>query len=364
MTSDSPTSDLGSGASELGRRRLKAIMFTDIKGYSAMMGADEALTVKLVLEHRQIVRDCLKIHDGEEHETIGDAFVVLFDSVINAVRCAAQIQQILATRNAGLPVAEQVVLRIGVHLGDIIVQGDGIYGDGVNVAARVQDKADPGGISITEPVFLQIDGKIDYPFEKMGKIELKNIRHPPSIYKVHLDGKPIAPKRRNPAPLIIASLAGLVLLSVGAWFAMQPAAAPASAPFVSATAPSTQAEAAKPAAMPALPTAQLPIVLADSRKQQAGRKVAEAMSAVGQARLELLRQALALDPDNSSVQNMLASTMAANLPAAASASAPVPANQATGDHAPAAKPLHVKIKSAGSNADDGSTKIKRSIVVE
>ena len=340
-------------------------MFTDIKGYSAMMGTDEALTVKLVLEHRQIVRDCLKIHDGEEHETIGDAFVVLFDSVINAVRCAAQIQQILATRNVGLPAAEQVVLRIGVHLGDIIVQGDGIYGDGVNVAARVQDKADPGGISITEPVFLQIDGKIDYPFEKMGKIELKNIRHPPSIYKVHLDGKPIAPKRRNPAPFIVASLAALVLLSVGAWFAMQPSPIKRNEPTQVGATAAPQPEPAKVAPIAPMPTAPLPIVPAENRKEQAGRKVAEAMSATGPARLELLRQALALDPDNSSVQNMLASTVAAaNLPSAVTASAQLPTNQATGDRAPAAKPAHTKIKPAGSNADDGSTKIKRSIVVE
>ncbi len=344
-------------------RRLKAIMFTDIKGYSAMMGEDEARTVKAVLEHREIVRDCLKRHDGSEHETIGDAFVVLFDSVVNAVRCGAEIQKRLGQRNATLPKEEQVLIRIGIHLGDIIVQGDGIYGDGVNVAARVQDKADPGGISITEQVFLQIDGKIDFPMESVGKVELKNIRNPHSLYKVRLDGKRAG--KRIHLPLLAGVLAGMLTLGAGgAWLALSHNEVPKTA-----TTSKLLAESPPPVAAPpvkAAPVAVAPPAAAGDSKVAAGRKVAEAMAATGQARVELLRQALTLDPGNAAVQNMLASAMAsaASAPAAAGGEAQAggAADHVKLDHGPG-KPAHIKTIGTGQGQGD-DTKIKRSIVVE
>lgn len=313
-----------------GTRRLKAIMFTDIKGYSAMMGADEQRTVKLVLEHREIVRECLKGHDGSEHETIGDAFVVLFDSVVNAVRCGTEIQQRLRDRNAQLPTEEQVWLRIGIHLGDIIVQGDGIYGDGVNVAARVQDKAEPGGINITEQVYLQIDGKVDIAMEPIGKIELKNIRNPPSLYRLKLDGAAVVkpPSRRT----TWATAVGIVVLLAGVtiWqFMPEPKSQELPAPATTPVAPAPAPEPLDPVA---------------ARKAEAGHKIAEAMGKTGQERIDLLRQALALDPDNAAVQNLLASSVpaqvAAPTPTTADASAPAatPA-PATGNRGPSnAKP--------------------------
>ena len=343
-------------AAQDGIRRLKAIMFTDIKGYSAMMGLDEDRTVKLVLEHRQIVRDCLAVHGGTEHETIGDAFVVLFDSVVNAVRCGADIQERLRLRNSGLPKEEQVWLRIGIHLGDIIVQGDGIYGDGVNVAARVQDKADPGGISITEQVYLQIDGKVDFSLEPMGKIELKNIRNPPNLYKVRMKGD--GHVRRSPVLLPVALALGVLLVAVGlaVWLTRTPAPEPVKAPVVLAQVPVQQAIVA-------------PV---EDTKAQAGRKVAEAMAQTGPARMELLRQALALDPDNPAVQSMLAAAMAPEpvpLPVAPSPGFSTPPSAPPGADRPVAgaRGTHGKGRQEGANRREGGepeTRIKRSIVVE
>ena len=340
-----------------GSRRLKAIMFTDIKGYSAMMGADEQRTVKLVLEHRQIVRECLTKHDGTEHETIGDAFVVLFDSVVNAVRCGAEIQGRLKQRNAGLPESEQVWLRIGIHLGDIILQGDGIYGDGVNVAARVQDKADPGGISITEQVYLQIDGKVDFPIESLGKVDLKNIRNPPSLYKLRLDGSAVTPRRRTPVAALVAGGLLVLLGGVAAWWLLRPpppavlAVATAPAP-VAPVAPVAPAAAVAPTPAPAPVPASTPAAAPDDAKVRAGRKVAEALKATGDARIELLREALVLDPDNDAVQAMLAAAVTAQ----SQASKPEPSRPLAPSRA-----VHSKPKDEPS---DDATRIKRTIVVE
>jgi class 3 adenylate cyclase len=195
-------------------RRLKAIMFTDIKGYAAMMGTDEARTVRLIQEHRDIVRAVLPKHAGEEHETIGDAFVVLFDSVVNAVRCGMEIQAAMAARNEGKPTEEQVWLRIGIHLGDILVQADGIFGDGVNLAARVEAKANPGGICITEQVFLQIDGKVEAKVDALGKAELKHIKNPPRLYRIDVGGAK-ARSRSKPTWAAVGGLAVLGLAVVG-----------------------------------------------------------------------------------------------------------------------------------------------------
>ncbi|MBM4342262.1 MAG: adenylate/guanylate cyclase domain-containing protein [Deltaproteobacteria bacterium] len=333
-----------------GNRRLKAIMFTDIKGYSAMMGQDESRTVKAVLEHREIVRECLKDHDGTEHETIGDAFVVLFDSVVNAVRCGAEIQARLKARNDSLPKEEQVWLRIGIHLGDIIVQGDGIYGDGVNVAARVQDKAEPGGISITEQVFLQIDGKIDLAMEPVGKVELKNIRNPPSLYRLKLDGaQPLVKHRSWVAPVAAAAL---VIGGIGLAVALNNRSTPAP---VAAAAPAV-------APAPVAPPAPAPVVVDPKAeaKVAAGQKVTEALGTSGQARVDLLRQALALDPDNPAVQNLLVVAMQA-LPAAAPTPTAAPAPAAVAEPA---RPAGPRAAHPGKPKGDDDTKIKRSVVVE
>jgi class 3 adenylate cyclase len=168
-------------------RQLKAIMFTDIKGFSSMMGKDEELTVRLVREHRDLIRDALAKHRGEERQTIGDAFMVLFDSAVNAVRCAVEIQTRMREANALRDENERVCIRIGIHLGDIIVDENDIYGDGVNIAARVEPQAEPGGICITQQVFHQIEGKLDCRVTHIGHRELKNIRNAPELYNIILE---------------------------------------------------------------------------------------------------------------------------------------------------------------------------------
>lgn len=357
-------------------RRLKAIMFTDIKGYSAMMGEDESLAVKLVLEHRELVRECLAHYEGQEHETIGDAFVVLFDSVVNAVRCAAEIQQKLKTRNSGLPADQQVWLRIGVHLGDIIVQSDGIYGDGVNVAARVQDKAEPGGISITEQVFLQVDGKLDYAMEAVGRVELRNIKNPPQLYKLRMDGSKVPePVRVHGMAVVGAAAAVVILLALLIWTVLRPHGSAGAE--LALRAPGQAATLA----LPGLSDQQ------QARKTLAGQKIAEAMAATGAQRMELLRQALALDPDNTPVQTMLAASMSAEqavprglaaaptavaLPAGAAPLGAVPQARQAAPAAPgssagarAGEPRPTKTKAkAAATGDHDEPRIQRAIVVE
>jgi len=173
-----------------GVRQLKAIMFTDIKGFSAMMGADEERTIRLVTEHRELIRDILPRHNGHEHETIGDAFVVLFDSAVQAVQCAAEIQGELRELNDARPKDEQIWIRIGIHLGDIVLQDGDIYGDGVNIAARVEPQAEPGGICITQDVYLQVQKKVGMRAVSIGTRELKNITDAPELYRLLLEGDP------------------------------------------------------------------------------------------------------------------------------------------------------------------------------
>ncbi len=206
------------------RRVLKAIMFTDVKGYSAMMARDEEATVRLLEEHRRIVRELLPRFHGKEHETIGDAFLVLFDSAVDAVDCAVAVQRALAERNASAD--DEIWIRIGIHLGDILVEDGGdIYGDGVNVAARVEPLAVPGGVCITDPVFQQVRGKVEWEILPLGTRPLKNIPNPPALHAVRtgVEQGPIrllgAPRSKKRWPLAL----GLVLLlgalaSLGGFF--------------------------------------------------------------------------------------------------------------------------------------------------
>lgn len=169
-------------------RQLKAILFSDIKSFSAMMGEDEARTVRLVREHRAIVRDALERFGGEEQGTAGDSFFVLFDSSVEAVRCAQAIQTALRERNAGLEPSEQVWIRIGIHVGDILVDdAEGqVYGEAVNIAARTEPLAEPGGICITSDVHKQIGSKLSLRAVHMGRAKMKNIADPPDVYKLEL----------------------------------------------------------------------------------------------------------------------------------------------------------------------------------
>jgi class 3 adenylate cyclase/tetratricopeptide (TPR) repeat protein len=177
-------------------RRLLAIMFTDIKGYSAMVGAHEARTLAAVTEHRALVRESLARHGGHEHRTTGDGFLVLFESAVNAVLCAIEIQERMLARNAAQPPAEQLWLRIGLNVGEVVYDADGdVFGDAVNIAARVEPQAPPGGVAFTETVAVAVRGHVSRPIEPMGRLELKNIASPPQLFRVVVAPLPAAPKR-------------------------------------------------------------------------------------------------------------------------------------------------------------------------
>jgi hypothetical protein len=174
-------------------------MMTDVSGFSRMMGTDEEKTVELIKEFHQRVRALVEQFEGRVVDTAGDSVFGEFDSVVNAVRCARRIQEEQAERNERHPPEERIDTRIGVHLGDVIVEDYRVYGDGVNIAARLEPIADPGGICISEAVYQQVRNKLDVPVEELGLRELKNIEHPIRVYKV-LPVKPAGSSVSSPAP--------------------------------------------------------------------------------------------------------------------------------------------------------------------
>ena len=168
-------------------RRLAAILSADVVGYSRLMGADEAGTLGALRAHRdELIDQTIADHNGRIVKLMGDGLLVEFASAIDAVECAVAVQNGMAVRNAGVPDDRRIVFRIGVNLGDVIIEGDDIYGDGVNVAARLQELAAPGGIHISGMVFEQVDGKIDERFQDMGNQQLKNIAKPVRVYRARL----------------------------------------------------------------------------------------------------------------------------------------------------------------------------------
>jgi adenylate cyclase len=167
-------------------RKLAAIMFTDMVGYSALTQRDERLAVELLEEHRDLLRPAFLKHQGQEIKTIGDGFLIEFASAVAAVKCGVELQQALARRNLSAPAVRRLQIRIGIHLGEVLRRGDDIVGDGVNIAARVEPLADSGGIAITQQVFDQVYNKIPETFASIGKIELKNIERPMEVYRIIL----------------------------------------------------------------------------------------------------------------------------------------------------------------------------------
>ena len=161
-------------------------MFTDMVNYSKLMQQDEAGTLKLLEDQQGIVNTILKDHGGLQIKTIGDAFFSQFDSVLVALNCGIKIQETLREFNATRNVSQKINIRIGIHLGDVEIKDDDAYGDGVNIASRIEPFADAGGICITEDVYHQVMNKTDLNFRPLGKKELKNISYSPEVYKVIL----------------------------------------------------------------------------------------------------------------------------------------------------------------------------------
>jgi adenylate cyclase len=165
-------------------RRLAAILAADVVGYSRLMGEDEEGTLAaLKTLQRELIDPKVRKHCGRLVKTTGDGALVEFASVVDAVRCATEVQRAMAERNAGIPVERRIDLRIGINLGDIIIDQGDIYGDGVNVAARLETLAEPGGICVSRVVRDQVRDKLDFSFEDLGEQQVKNIARPVRVYR-------------------------------------------------------------------------------------------------------------------------------------------------------------------------------------
>jgi len=179
-------------------RKLAAIMFTDMVGYSALTQKNESLALDLLEEHRQILRPLFPKHGGKEVETVGDAFFVEFNSALEAVNCAIEIQENLFNRNANLEYEKHINLRIGLHVGDVVHLDSHVHGDGVNIAARLEPLSMPGGICLSEDVVRQIHNKIEFPLQKLPTANLKNITLPVVVYCVVLPWQKNRKSVKNP----------------------------------------------------------------------------------------------------------------------------------------------------------------------
>ncbi|HEY1454295.1 MAG TPA: adenylate/guanylate cyclase domain-containing protein [Roseiarcus sp.] len=222
-------------------RRLAAILAADVVGYSRLMGEDEAGTARAVREHRSAAAPIVRGFGGRLVKTMGDGVLLEFPSVVAAVECAIRMQQQMAELNAGVPEAKRILYRIGVNLGDVLIDGEDILGDGVNISARLEGICEPGGICISGSAYDHVRGRIDAEFADLGEQTLKNIALPVRAYALgagHVArAKVLAPtpqKRRFwLTPLTAALAALLVVVAGGAWWflnANQPASVAAKAP--------------------------------------------------------------------------------------------------------------------------------------
>jgi adenylate cyclase len=201
------------------KRKLSAILSTDVVGYSRLMENNEEATIQSINAHRKSISTLVEQHSGRVVDTTGDNLMAEFSSVVDAVQCAVEIQKEISERNAGLPENRQMLFRIGVNLGDIIEEDDKIYGDGVNIAARLESLAEAGGICISGTTFDQIGKKLQLGYEYLGEQAVKNIEKPVRAYRVLMEpdavGKIIGERKRSRVlkPMIIAATSSTVLLT-------------------------------------------------------------------------------------------------------------------------------------------------------
>jgi class 3 adenylate cyclase len=261
------------------KRKLAAILAADAVGYSRMMAADEEGTMKILSAHRSMIDGIIEFHEGRIINTAGDSVLAEFASPTQAVRCAVEIQDALKTRNDSLPEPRRMHFRIGVNLGDVMVKGDDLLGDGVNVAARLEGIAEPGMIYIASSVYDQIAGKLDLGFVDLGEQSLKNIDRPIRAYRVERDGQRARPARartRRGAMPWITALAIVAAMAAGlAWH------------FAQRQAP--QDAAAPPQAAPA----DTELAKARAEAEEARQAAASAVAAANTAKRELEEQRLA-----------------------------------------------------------------------
>jgi len=202
-------------------RKLAAILSADVEGYSRLMGDDEVATVRAITEYRAVIASMVAARGGRVVDAPGDNVLAEFASVVDAVQSAVDIQRELGSRNAALPPTRRMRFRIGINLGDVIVEGDRLYGDGVNIAARLESLADGGGICLSGTAYDQIEGKLPFGYEFKGEHSVKNITRPVRVYRLHLDPSaapgPRARARSRLLKPVAAAVAILVLLGAAGW---------------------------------------------------------------------------------------------------------------------------------------------------
>jgi adenylate cyclase len=201
-------------------RKLTAILCADVHGYSRLMGEDEEATVRTLSAHRAIIDGLIEQHHGRFVNAAGDSVLAEFASVVNAAQCAVEIQTALKAENANLPPERRMEFRIGVNLGDVVVDGEQIYGDGINVAARLESLAQPGGVNISGSVHEQIGSRLPLSYEDLGEQQVKNIAKPVRIFRVLLEPEASAASSGQNTQVIrkhwrkgALSLAGLALIA-------------------------------------------------------------------------------------------------------------------------------------------------------
>ncbi len=214
--------------SRLSARKLAAILNADVQGYSRLMADDEAATVRTLSAYREVMTALVGEHRGRVVDFTGDNLLAEFPSVVDAIQCAVDIQRDLEARNASLPEHRRMRFRIGINLGDVIVAGERIYGDGVNVAARVQALSDAGGVAISGMVHDGVGTKLPYRYESLGEHRVKNIPDPIRVYRVAMatdaGAREATARLRLPRPAMAALVlaAAVLLLAMGAWFYVRP----------------------------------------------------------------------------------------------------------------------------------------------
>jgi adenylate cyclase len=220
-------------------RKIAAILVSDVVGYSRLAGADEErILARLRALRSDLIDPTISVHRGRIVKRTGDGSVIEFRSVVDAVRCAIEVQHAMVERNAGVALEKRIEFRIGIHLGDVVEESDGdLMGDGVNIAARLEGICKPGAVCLSEDAYRQVKGRLDLAVSDLGPTQLKNIAEPVRVYSLEIgvpaQAKPSEPKRRLSPALAAAHAALLIVIAGGAWWfliANRPASVAANAP--------------------------------------------------------------------------------------------------------------------------------------
>src|SRR5271168_4934595 len=211
-------------------RKIAAILVADVVGYSRLAGADEdRILARLRALRSDLIDPTIAVHHGRIVKRTGDGSIIEFRSVVDAVRCAIEVQNGMAERNAGVALEKRIEFRIGIHLGDVVEEVDGdLMGDGVNIAARLEGVCEPGAICLSEDAYRQVSGRLDMAVTDLGPTELKNIERPIRVYSLQVgvpaqakpatEAKPAEPKKRSSLAPLVAGTVALIAIAAGAWY--------------------------------------------------------------------------------------------------------------------------------------------------